>query len=215
MARDTIPSRAGPAGAVPTRDLPMQSRAAPVRSVDAEKRTIELVWTTGAPVQRYDWWTGRRYVEELEVSETAVDLGRLNGGAPLLNTHGQWDLDDVIGVVERAWIEGAEGRAVVRFSDREDVEPYWRDVTTGIIRNVSVGYAVREYQITERENALEIRRAVDWEPMELSLVPVPADAGAGTRSAGGAAPALFTTRMVRHAPQPSLSARLRLLRLRR
>ena len=82
---------------------------------------------------------------------------RLNGGAPLLNTHGAWDLRDVIGVVERAWIaregEALVGRATVRFSDRADVEPIWRDVAAGIVRNVSVGYAVRSYEITETDGA--------------------------------------------------------------
>ena len=132
-------------------DLAMQTRA-DVRmlpeTVDAERRSVELVWSTGAAVRRRDPWTGKRYDEVLSLEETHVDLGRLNGGAPLLNTHGAWDLSDVIGVVERAWIaregEALVGRARVRFSDREAVEPIWRDVAAGIIRNVSVGYSVKQ-----------------------------------------------------------------------
>lgn len=166
---------------IDTRDLPMQTRAAMVGTADVEARTVELVWSTGAGVTRYDYYEGRRYREELSLDPQHVDLSRLNSGAPLLNTHGAYDLSDVIGVVERAWIDNGEARAIVRFSDRPDVEPIWRDVQNGIIRNVSVGYSVRKYEIEEAD-ALPVYRAIDWAPMELSMVPIGADAGAGTRS---------------------------------
>jgi len=155
-------------------------------TVDEEARTIELVWSTGTAVRRRDFWTGKPYDEVLSLDPDHVDLSRLNGGAPLLNTHGAYDLGDVIGVVERAWIEkGGEdpvGRARVRFSEREDVTPIWADVQAGIIRNVSVGYAVRAFEITEEEGRVPIWRAVDWQPMELSAVPIGADAAAGFRA---------------------------------
>jgi hypothetical protein len=173
-----------------TVELPLQTRA-DVRmlpeTVDAEHRSVEVVWSTGAAVRRRDPWTSKRYDEVLSLEEAHVDLSRLNGGAPLLNTHGAWDLSDVIGVVERAWIaregEALVGRARVRFSDREAVEPIWRDVAAGIIRNVSVGYSVRSYEVTETDGAPAIWRAVDWQPLELSAVPVGADAAAGFRAA--------------------------------
>ncbi|WP_375572794.1 prohead protease/major capsid protein fusion protein [Seohaeicola saemankumensis] len=157
-------------------------------TVDVEARTVELVWSTGATVRRRDYWTGKPYDEVLSLEAGHVDLSRLNGGAPLLNTHGAHDLGQVLGVVERAWVEtgeaGAQGRARVRFSARADVEPIWRDVEAGIIRNVSVGYSVRRFEITEQEGQVPIWRAVDWQPMELSAVPVGADAAAGFRGSG-------------------------------
>lgn len=168
-----------------TRDLPMQERAASFvpASADAEKRSIDLVFTTGARVRRRDWWEGIDYDEELVVSEAAVDMTRLQSGAPLLDTHSRWQLENVIGVVERAWIENGEGKATVRFSDREGVADVWRDVQSGIIRNVSVGYQVGKYEITREEGKPALYRAVQWQPFEISLVPVGADAGSGTRSA--------------------------------
>ena len=49
-----------------TVDLPLQTRT-DVRlmpeSVDAERRTVEVVWSTGAAVRRRDPWTGKRYDE--------------------------------------------------------------------------------------------------------------------------------------------------------
>jgi hypothetical protein len=194
-------------------ELPVQTRA-DVRlmpeSVDAERRTVELVWSTGAAVRRRDPWTGKRYDEVLSLEETHVDLSRLNGGAPLLNTHGAWDLRDVIGVVERAWIaredDALVGRATVRFSDRADVEPIWRDVASGIVRNVSVGYAVRSYEITETDGEPAVWRAVDWQPLELSAVPIGADAAAGFRAAGdparAAEPATHPCHLLRRTPAP-------------
>lgn len=147
-----------------------------------EKRTATLVVSTGAAVLRWGW--DADWYEELEISESAVRLDRLNSGAPVLDTHGTWSLEDVIGVVERAWIEGGQLLAEVRFSDRTDVQPFVQDVRDGIIRNVSVGYAIHKLELVEQSSDAPHRyRATDWEPMEVSLVPVPADAGAGVRSA--------------------------------
>jgi phage major head subunit gpT-like protein len=172
-----------------TVDLPLQTRLdvrLMAESAVAETRTIEVVWSTGAAVRRRDPWSGKAYEEILSLDPAHVDLTRLNGGAPLLNTHGAFDLEDVIGVVERAWVarEGGTyvGRATVRFSDRSDVEPIWQDVRNGIIRNVSVGYTVQTYEIREEEGAVPVWTAVDWQPLELSAVPVGADGAAGFRS---------------------------------
>lgn len=211
MTKRTDPAEGaqGPATAArEERRLGLQLRA-DVRlmpeTVDAEARTVELVWSTGAMVRRRDTWTGKPYDEVLSLEAGHVDLSRLNGGAPLLNTHGAHDLGQVLGVVERAWVEtseaGAQGRARVRFSARADVEPIWRDVEAGIIRNVSVGYSVRRFEITEHEGQVPIWRAVDWQPMELSAVPVGADSAAGFRDGG--APEVFCQLERATLPKPS------------
>ncbi|MBF0187086.1 MAG: peptidase U37 [Magnetococcales bacterium] len=164
--------------------MPMQIRSASFvpDTVDEEKRTVELVWSRGSPVRRRDYRTGKPYEERLSLETEHVDLSRLNGGAPLLDSHKAWNLGDVLGVVERAWVDNGEGRALVRFSEREEVDPIWADVRNGILRNVSAGYSVRAYEITESEGEIPVWRAVDWQPMELSAVPVGADPGAGFRS---------------------------------
>lgn len=177
-----------------TRFLPTQQRAATIApsSFNAETRSVEVVWTTGARGRRFDFWSGQAYEEELVVSADAVDLSRLNNGqAPVLNTHDAYTLENVIGVVERAWIDGAEGRATVRLSDREDIAGLVRDIETGIIKNISVGYNVRKYEVISAANrtdggTLPLYRAVDWMPAELSFVPIPFDAATGTRAATSA-----------------------------
>jgi hypothetical protein len=149
-------------------------------TVNVEERTVELVWSTGAQVRRASWSRGD-YIEELSMAPGAVRMERLNRGAPLLDAHDSFSLRSQIGVVQRAWLDGSEGRALVKFSRRDDVEPIFQDVRDGIYRNVSVGYKVHK---TERDEtgAVPVERAVDWEPYELSLVPIPADAGAQVRS---------------------------------
>lgn len=166
-------------------DLPALRRLAPVRSYDKAQRTFEAVWSAGARVLRFDWWEGEYFIEELDMSGGAVDLTRLNAGAPLLNNHGRGDLTDVVGVVERAWLDGSQGLAQLRLSSREDVAPIAGDVADGIIRNLSVGYNVLEMQQDgfDEQTGYPIMRVTRWEPFELSLVPVGADAAAQVRNA--------------------------------
>ncbi|MBF0192651.1 MAG: hypothetical protein HQL99_16165 [Magnetococcales bacterium] len=165
-------------------EMPMQIRSANFvpETVDSTARTVEMVWSTGAVVRRRDWMSGQSYDEALSMDPAHVDLSRLNGGAPLLDSHDASALDGILGVVERAWIVDGVGRAVVRFSSREDVAPIFKDVQEGILRNVSVGYTVRRYEITEETGKVPLWRAVDWTPLELSAVPIGADPGAGFRS---------------------------------
>ena len=161
-------------------DLLLQRGQFVPSSANADDRTVEVTWTTGAPVLRRG--IGGSYYEELALGE-AVNMERLETGAPLLNSHRASSLADVVGVVERAWFEDEEGRALVRFSDREDVEPIWRDVSQGIVRNISVGYTVEKFERidSEIEGQPHTLRAVQWTPHELSLVPIPADAGSQVR----------------------------------
>jgi len=175
------------APAAEQRSLPLQTRAVPVATIDADARTFETVWTTGARVRRYDWWTGTYYLEELSLDPTHIRLDRMNGGAPLLNSHQQWSLSSVLGVTEKAWMEATEGRSVCRFSDRdEEVNAIWRDVVNKIIRHISVGYIVHRFMKLdpEVEGGLPIWKAIDWEPVEQSLVPIGADPLAGVRAMG-------------------------------
>jgi hypothetical protein len=165
-----------------------QARAAFVaNSFNAEKRTVDVVWSTGARGPRYDWDIGR-YYEELSMDAEHVSLDRLNGGASVLNSHQSRDLSAVIGAVVpgSAVVDGKEGRATVLFSEREDVAGFVKDVEAGVIRHISVGYNVKRYELVDKvqegDDLIPVYRAVDWEPAEISFVPIPFDAGAQARS---------------------------------
>lgn len=163
--------------------MPVLHREAAVvtGSLDEKARTFDIVWTAGAEVPRIDWWTGQRYIEVLEVSEKAIRLDRLlSGRAPVLDTHQRWALDNVMGNITKgsAKVDGSTARATVRLSNREGLAGIVGDVRDGIIANVSPGYITHAYREEMKDDKL-YRVATDWEPIEISFVPVGADPEAG------------------------------------
>lgn len=182
-------------------------------SLDEKERTFDVLWTAGAEVPRMDWWTGQRYIEVLEVSENAIRMDRLQSGrAPVLDSHARWSLDNVLGVVEKgsSRIEKGQGHARVRLSARDDISGIVSDIRDGIIANISPGYVTHSYREEMKENQL-YRIATDWEPMEISFVPVGADPDAGRRNAAQTYPC----KIVRAAPEivapgPAFYARSRM-----
>ncbi len=173
-----------------TREMPMRHLEAEIRAVPAgegeapAENEFEVVLSTGATVRREIWWSGKRYDEELVIGEKAVRTARLNGGASVLNSHRSWDLGDVIGAMVRGSVKIVKGELVgrVRIDDGPETAAILRKIKNGFVRYVSVGYVVHRYTKIEREGQPELWRAEEWEPYELSFVPIPADAGASVRS---------------------------------
>ena len=156
--------------------VPLDYQAALVRAADAdqpeeETRTFEFSFSSEMPVER---WFGR---EVLSHADGAIDLSRLNDGAPLLWNHNP---DQVIGVVERGWIDAAKQRGMVRarFSRSPFAAEKLADVRDGILRNVSVGYEILD-AVPIREIGQDGIIATRWQPLEVSIVSVPADPGVG------------------------------------
>jgi Caudovirus prohead serine protease len=169
-------------GSPARRQMPLQTRAGTVNGAVPATRSVNIVWSTGATVKRFDWWSGTAYLEELSLDRAHVRLDRLNNGANVLDTHAQARLQNILGVVERgsASVDGKAGRCRATFSSRPEVDAVWQDIEAGIIGSVSVGYVVHRYEKTDAPEAggLPTWRAIDWEPHEISLLAVPADAGA-------------------------------------
>jgi len=170
-------------------NLPIIGREATVMpaSINAQARTIDVVWTTGAIVRRARWegWdTLVEYDEELVVTPDAVRIERLNDSGPFLDAHSSLDASSMIGSVEpgSVKIDGGVGRATIRLTSAQDAEPVIHRILEGTLNKVSVGYRVHRYEIDKRDGERELWRAVDWEPYEISAVPIPADPGAGIRS---------------------------------
>jgi hypothetical protein len=168
-------------------ELPALRRSAELapNTVDNDARTVEVIWSAGARVRRARFF-GEPYDEELSLDPAHVRLERLNAGAPFLKVHEIDTLDAVIGSVVpgSARIENGRGIALVRISERADVEPIWRDIQAGHIRAVSIGYQVHRFDISKPDGGRELWRAVDWTPFEISAVPVGADPAAGFRAKG-------------------------------
>jgi hypothetical protein len=170
-------------------ELPPFGRDVEVRasSYREEDNSIEVIWTTGASVRRYDWRSGSYYDEELVVAPGNVRLDRLNAGAPFLDTHDDWSLASVIGSVipGTAEVRGGKGYARVQLSVAPEHTGIVANIRAGVISNISVGYRYYEVEKTEgEEGTIAVWRVTDWEPLELSAVPVPADAGSVIRSEG-------------------------------
>lgn len=173
-----------------TIELPALTRAAEVRSqsFDADANTVDVIWTTGATVRRNSCVNGL-YNEELVVTPQAVRLDRLNAGAPFLNSHGSYDVTQVIGSVVpgSARISNGTGLATIQLSRRPEVAGIVGDIRDGVLRNVSVGYRYHRIEKIEGSDGKPPTwRVVDWEPLEISAVAVSADPGAQVRSAPSA-----------------------------
>ena len=74
MTKTTTRWPAEPAGKTMLRAATLRAQ-----SFDGKANTVDLTWTTGAAVARYDW--DGDYVEVLSLEPGAVRLDRLNGGA--------------------------------------------------------------------------------------------------------------------------------------
>jgi HK97 family phage major capsid protein/HK97 family phage prohead protease len=131
------------------------------------ERMMEFPFSSEYPVARY---FGN---EVLSHEMSAAALERLNDGAPLLFNH---DPDRIVGVVERAWVDGKKkrGYAKVRFSRNKLAQEVLDDVKDGILRGVSFGYSIDEME--EREGSMVATR---WSPYEISVVSIPADPTVG------------------------------------
>lgn len=151
--------------------------------------TVDVVWTTGSRVRRYDYWTETPYEEELAVTPEAVDMSRFDAGTvQVIDSHRvHGGVAAILGIAIRGSIENGEGRATLRLSTRPEMAGIVADIRAGIIRSISFGYNVTKYEITraiDRTDGvnLALYRAVSWQPFEISFVTVPADADASTRS---------------------------------
>lgn len=142
-------------------------------AVNPEARTVELAFSSEAPVERM--WG----VEILDHSDGAIDLEFIGSGrAPLLVDH---DPSEQVGVVEEVSIgPDRVARAKCRFGRSGDAEEIFADVADGIRSNVSVGYVIEEIEAAGMSEAgREVYRARRWKPIEISIVSIPADTSVG------------------------------------
>ncbi len=139
-------------------------------AMDTESRTIDLAFSSEEPYERFFG------TEVLDHDARSIRLDRMQSGGPLLVDH---DPTDIVGVIEAVEIgQDRVGRAKVRFGNSARAQEVYQDVLDGIRRNVSVGYITHK-MASEKSNGAEVMRAVDWEPLEISIVAVPADPTVG------------------------------------
>ena len=155
--------------------LPIQRRGAKVEvsGYDPEKRTVEFALSSEEPVERY-------YGNEiLDHSESSIDASRLQRGIPLLYNH---DPNQHIGTVTDYRIADKRLIVTAKFGNSAVAKEKEQDVRDGILKDASVGYRPMEYKSDGGDKSGDTYRWIKWQPMEASLVPVPADPTVGTRA---------------------------------
>lgn len=154
-------------------------RETTIDHVDTDSRTVELSFSSETP---YGRWFGD---EILCHDEECINLERFNNGlGTVLFNH---DRDAVVGHVEKVWLEDNRGKALVRFDTDEQSETIFQKVQSGTLQGVSVGYAIYRYEVLEDEDTKSTNGrfngpayvVTDWEPLEISIVSVPADPTVG------------------------------------
>lgn len=161
------------------------------QTVDEVKRTVDVVFATDAPVRTYSYSLGGYFDEILSMDPIHIRQDRLKSGAPVLDDHNRWSgTRGVLGVVDGYSFQGNEGRATLRFAKAEDdpeADKVFRKMKDGILRGISVGYRVFKYEEMNplrNEGEQPKYRAIDWEPTEISIAPIPADPKSAVRSEG-------------------------------
>lgn len=209
MPTQTTPPNAN-RNATDPRNMPPLSRAATLvpATFNEADNTIDVVWTTGARVRRYDWYSDTAYEEELTVTPEAVDMSRFDAGTVQVidghNTGG--GVNAILGIAIRGAIVSGQGTATIRLSTRPEMAGIVADIRAGVIRAISFGYNVTRYEITraiDRTDGVNmpLYRAAAWQPYEISFVTVPADADASTRGQpSNGVPCEFTTRAPAQSP---------------
>ena len=154
-------------------------RETTIDQVDSDNRTVELSFSSETP---YGRWFGD---EILCHDEECINLERFNNGlGTVLFNH---DRDAVVGHIEKVWLEDNRGKALVRFDTDEQSETIFQKVQSGTLQGVSVGYAIYRYEVLEDEDTKSTNGrfngpayvVTDWEPLEISIVSVPADPTVG------------------------------------
>lgn len=142
--------------------------------VDVEKRTINLTFSSEFRVER-PWG-----IEILDHSPESVRMDRMNSGAvPFLVMH---DRNKLVGVIEQGEISPSErkGHALARFGKSDYAEEIFQDVLNDIRKTVSVAYREHEFVLEKHsDNEPDEWLITDWEPIEISLEPTPADYSVG------------------------------------
>lgn len=157
------------------------------KSWNEEDSTLEIDFATEKPVLRFSWDDYEYYNEILEISEKAIDFDALNNGISILKNHRN-DVDYVVGLTLKGWIEGKKARALIKIDDSDDPETqkFRAKVAKGLIKQISVGYEIDEYVRTKKNEKdlaeTAVYKATRWRPREISFVAVPADENCGSRS---------------------------------
>lgn len=164
-----------------TLEIELPSEKAVRAEGEAEQPAIyELAMSSETEVEH--WWG----IEILDHGRASVDLSRMKAGAAVLVDH----YGDQVGVVESVRLDDDRiMRGGVRFSRNTRGQEVERDVQDRVRRHVSIGYRILKAKLVEtREDGKDVWRITRWQPLEVSIVSVPADTTVGVGRSATASP---------------------------
>lgn len=134
-------------------------------SIDIEKRTIPFILVSEQNAgERYDWWDDEVYVEELDVNGANFEALRT-----FFVDHNP-NVENAIGRIENT--RKSDGRIVadVVFGKDQKSDLVFQKYVDRILTDVSIGYRVKDIQVTEKKGEPAHVLVTDFEIIELSAV---------------------------------------------
>lgn len=155
---------------------------------DSSDDSVDIAISSEYEVERSGWF-GDRWVEILDHTAGAIVMDRAKRGLALLEEH---DTRERVGKVEGIRLDKDKVlRGSPRFSRSADGQRAKDDFEDDLLTDVSVGYRILEYKLerSDKESGVDYYRVTKWEPLEVSLVSVPADPTVGKgRAVSGPTP---------------------------
>src|SRR5438477_9619343 len=112
------------------------------RSLDLKSRSVEAVISRGADVQRVYG------TERLRISPDAVVVDRLaRSGIPLLDSHQQGGLANMLGTIQRVWFDAGALMGKLSFNQTPQGEMAMGMVERGEVVGISAGYKVLSWEV--------------------------------------------------------------------
>lgn len=145
------------------------------------------------PVTRMDYRTGETYEEILSHQQGEIDLSYARFGLPILLSHND-NARNQVGLLENVRLdEDGMIRGTPRFSRSPEAQLIQQDVLDGIRQMLSVGYDDGPNYRETMVDGVNTRVYAGWRPMEVSIVPIPADPTVGVGRARAPAPQVSQT----------------------
>ncbi|MBK1835013.1 phage major capsid protein [Roseibacillus ishigakijimensis] len=158
---------------VQTRALSIESFEKVRAEEEGKPDVYEFKLASDAPVEI---WRDEFEILGHQPGEVRLDW-LASGNAPLLWMH---DRSQQLGIVESSRVEGGFLYCRIRFGSSDFAQEKKRDWDEGILKNVSVGYRVHAWDHVKSDDTGDYYRVTDWEPIEATLCPIPADRSVGS-----------------------------------
>lgn len=158
-------------------------------TLNEEARTVEITIASETDqVMAYDWELGRSVPEILVMSGCVLPD---SGQVPLLDSHGRYSVDDVLGSVRGVQVDGDMMSGTAHYSEDDKADRAFKKTKENHLTDYSAGFRVlREMRLDENQTTEINGRAyegpciliTEWALKEVSTCPIGADPVAKARA---------------------------------